>query len=383
MTKTRLLLAVALAGAGCSKGPAPSEDLAEVVLSLVQAPTDVSCIAITLTSTQPQKQMFNVTPGGATSFSISRLPVGPVVISVDAFPTACSAVTGSTPPTWTGGPVSVVLKGGANLITIQMKRVGQVTVSVDFDPAPVPMCAANSAACVANADCCSNRCVIASGDTIGQCQAAMPPPPPAGPSVQLNLVGGKNYLLYAIAGGPGCSTANTKSIIVPEFEGACVPPDVGDVIPVTVAGISVCQAGGGCQPCNNGDNCNLPSCFQQIESVPADPGVGPCGVTLPNVMSTIQYLLFRKIDVHNPPARPEGLPRLIHSTTTGTVTITPAAAHQTFVVAELGPPLFSADNGGDTCGGLGLCGIIPYSAVGGFGDWSFFTGLSLYSSPLF
>jgi hypothetical protein len=380
MKKTRFGWAViGLAGAvvGCSKSPEAPEDLAEVVLSLIQAPSDVSCVAITLTSAQPQKYSFNVTPGGPSSFSISRLPVGPVVVSVDAFPVGCAAVTGATPPTWTGGPVSVVLKAGANLITIQMKRVGQVTVSVDFDPTPAPTCAAVNGACVADGDCCSNRCVVASAGAIGQCQAAMPPPPPpppAGPSVQLAVVGGKNYLLYPIAGGTGCPESNTRSIVVPEFEGACVSPDLGQVFAISVKQISVCEAGGTCTPCDN-DNCKLSSCFAE-----AALGAGSCSVMLPVLDEAVQYVLLRKIDVSNPPARPEGLPRLLHSPTTGTVTVTPPSSQQFFVVADLGPVL--SDPGGDMCGGLGLCGIVPYQA-GGFDGWSFFTGLTLFSSPLY
>jgi hypothetical protein len=376
-------------------GRAPLEDpgsdpgLAQVVLALDAAPADVSCVVITASTDHADRRTYPVTPGATTTFTLPRLPVGLVVFAVDGLAAACAALDATSVATWQGGPVSAVLHAGANEpIAIVMRRNGVVKVSLDFPGGPAPVCAAEGAACVNNGDCCMNRCVVdVAGGGIGLCQAASAPPPPPGPSVDLAFAGDKSYLFYPVDGAPNCGSDTTLSVQVSEEQqSVCVSPSVGDVIPVLVEQVSLCAAGGTCDACGD-DSCRPASCFPPA---PLAPAPGPCAHTLVAVPGQLvtRYLLLRRIDVHNPPARPDGLPRLFAASGTGaTVTITPPESQPDFAVARLGRPLVSPGNtGGEMCGGLSLCGIVPFQGFGGslFGSW-FFTalGTNLFSSPLF
>lgn len=378
----------------CSRPPLDDADgagLAQVVLALDAAPADVSCVVITASTDHADRRAFSVTPGAATTFSLPRLPVGLVVFSVDAFAGACAGLGSASVATWLGGPVSAVLHAGANgPIAIAMHRNGEVKVSVDFGGGgAAPTCAAEGAACVGNADCCTNRCVVdpAQASGVGVCQAAAaPPPPPPGPSFNFTFEGSKNYLFFPVDGAAGCGSDETLWVTVGQ-EPTCISPTVGDVIPVPVGEMSVCSTATGCEPCDS-DACHPKSCFAPAPIAP--PG-GACAFTLKAAAGegATTYLLLRRIDVHNPPARPDGFPRVIGvSGLTRAVTITPPD-DQPIAVSLLGTPLGAGPEtpGGEMCGGLSLCGIIPYQIFGGslFGSWFFNTGGggNLFSSPLF
>jgi hypothetical protein len=388
------LMAVA-AGAtnsACSRSPLDGSEgepgLAQVVLALDAAPADVSCVVITAATDHADRRAFSVTPGAATTFSLPRLPVGLVVFSIDAFAGACAGLGSASVATWLGGPISAVLHAGANdPIAILMRRNSEVKVSVDFGTGAAPICAAAGAACVANADCCTNRCVVdpAQASGVGVCQAAaMPPPPPPGPSFNLAFRGDKSYLFFPADGGLGCGTDSTLSVEV-IGDPFCVSPSVGDVIPVPVDDMKVCNSISGCQPCQS-DGCRPASCFAPA---PPAPSGSPCAHVLnplPGQDST-HYLLLRRIDVKAPPARPDGLPRFIAVNGMNVnVTITPPDT-QDIAVAQMGQPTIDIPaTGGEMCGGFSLCGIVPFQAFGGslFGNWFFNTGgSSLFSSPLF
>jgi hypothetical protein len=385
---------IAMASAACGRPPlddAAGAGLAQVVLALDAAPADVSCVVITASTDHADRRAFSVTPGAATTFSLPRLPVGLVVFSVDAFAGACAGIGSASVATWLGGPISAVLHAGANgPIAIAMHRNGEVKVSVDFgDGGAGPVCAAEAAACVSDADCCMHRCAVdpAQASGVGICHAAVsPPPPPTGPSVDVEFVTGKSYLFYAIDGGPGCGagSSSTYAVSVSGNSGpVCVSASAGDVVPVLVEQSSMCTPGQGCEPCND-DSCQPVSCFPPPPLAAAGE---PCALTLkfpPGRDGKADYLLLRRIDVKHPPARPDGLPRLIASQAdTRTVTITPPD-DQPFAVTRLGVPVVDDMMSGDMCGGLGLCGIVPYQLFGGslFGSW-FFSGGNLFSSPLF
>jgi hypothetical protein len=377
--------------AACSRPPLEDADgagLAQVVLALDTAPADVSCVVITASTDHPDRRAFSVTPGAATTFSLPRLPVGVVVFSVDAFAEACAGIGSASVATWLGGPVSALLHAGANSpVAIAMHRNGDVKVSVDFGAGgAAPICAADGAACVANADCCTNRCVVdpAQASGVGKC-TTVSSPTPTGPSFAFTFEASKNYLFFPVDGVPGCGTDGTVTLTV-DANGACVSPTVGDVIPVPVEETRVCNTTNGCAPCTD-DFCHPRSCFAPAPIAPAG---GTCAFTLkarPGEDQTT-YLLLKRIDVHNPPARPDGFPRLIGlNTENAVVTITPPD-DQYMAISRLGPPLGDAPQtpGGEMCGGFSLCGIIPYQAFGGslFGSWFFNTGGgNLFSSPLF
>jgi hypothetical protein len=390
-----MALVAGATNSACSRSPLEGgegeSDLAQVVLALDAAPADVGCVVITANTDHADRRAFSVTPGAATTFSLPRLPVGLVVFSVDAFAGACAGVGSTSVATWLGGPVSAVLHAGANApIAIAMRRNGEVKVSVDFGAGgAAPVCAAEGAACVANADCCTNRCVVdpAQASGVGVCQMAAPPPPPPGPSFTFAFEAAKNYLFFPVDGAPGCGNDATLSVTVSGTEEICIPASLGDVIPVPVGPVSVCSTATGCEPCTS-DSCRPQSCFAAAPTAPAG---GVCAFKLkvgPGEEFTT-YLLLRRIDVANPPPRPEGFPRVVGlSSHNADVTITPPD-DQPIAVARLGTPLAkgSENPGGEMCGGFSLCGIVPYQAFGGslFGNWFFNAGPngSLFSSPLF
>jgi hypothetical protein len=386
---TRLASAIALLASalavGCGGSPPsgdPPGEVAEVSLSLLQAPSDVRCLVVTAALDPPVVRRFDASPGQPTVFVLPRLPVGRAVVSLDAFPVPCAMVTATSVPTWVGGPVTVVLVPGANPpIVIPMRRNAQASVSVDFPTTPAPVCAALNASCIADADCCSQRCVVPAGSLtgIGQCQA---PTMPTGPSVQIAVMGGKSYVMYSLGpNGGGCDpTGGTTWVAtVDEGDSACLGPGVGDVTPIPVLSVRSCNPTTGCQPCTD-TNCLLASCFR-----PAPLLIGAtCATPLEGVAGRdqTQYLLLRKIDTRMPPARPDGLPRVINASVNGTITIFPPATQQAFAVANLGTPLEPPATPGDMCGGSDLCGIVPFQGSSGLPSWSF-SGLTLSWSPLF
>jgi hypothetical protein len=370
-----------LAASGCRGGTdtLPDDDVAEVVLALLQAPADVRCIVVSIATSDVKTRPFEVTPGAATRFELTRLPVGRAVFTVNAFAESCAGLTASSAPTWSGGPLSVVLQAGGNApIVVEMKRVGQVRVSVDFDPNGAPVCAPINAACLSGGDCCSGTCAIdATPGAVGHCQA----PLPTTPSVSVTLTGGKSYLLYSFGEGPGCDPSGGSTYFrrVPSNTEVCISPSVGEVHAVALDRIEVCTAGGGCETCND-PSCLPASCFRQAPLATAG---SPCAVPLRKLDTDVYWVLLRHIDVKNPPARPDGLPRFVYTTNTETIRIAPPASEAAFVMAGVANLPNNTSTDGDACGGLGLCGIVPLQAFTPIEGWGFsFTG-SFYSSPLF
>lgn len=378
---------------GCDRRPlggAPAEgELAEVTLALGETPASVRCVVVTVLTDKPDPRRF--TPGGSQLFVLKRLPTGVVVFNVEAFAEPCSA-TAMAVPSWVADPVSVVLQPGANeAIAIKMRPNGQVSVSVDFSADGGPPRAPAGGACVADADCatglrCAKDPAVPTG--AGVCEAIpMATPVPVGPRVAMEFQGGKSYLLYADGGGEGCDTAGAGTSWVELVPGqtACLS-GAGDVIPIEIESIDLCSAddtGGSCATCED-DSCLPVSCFPRVQLPEVD---ASCTRALPVPTARVRYLLFPHVDTRNPPARTAGLPALFTTSTRRQVTITPPANHLSFVRATMGAarPTPEQITHGDMCGGLNLCGIIPFRefAVSPFASWYFQSDNRLYSSPLY
>jgi hypothetical protein len=176
------LLAIILVPMACKKHPPDGPDgLAQVILSVTQAPANIGCLAFTIASDHADRQSFELAPGKSTSFTLNKLPVGVVVFSVDAFAASCGAVVPTSVALLTGGPISVALKAGDNgTIVILLEPSSQATLNVGFDPNAPPTCAAGGSACTQDSDCCSQRCTPAPTPGAARlCRADEPPAPSA------------------------------------------------------------------------------------------------------------------------------------------------------------------------------------------------------------
>jgi hypothetical protein len=181
--RTVALFSLGLLAAACTKTTAPEpapENGAQLELAISQAPPAVACVTITIASDHTDRRSFDVPALQPTTFSLSQVAVGTVVISVDAFAVACAAVTPGTASILTGGPVSVTLKPGRNgTVVIVPTPASQATLAIGFDPNAPPTCAPGGSACTQNADCCSQRCTSDAPGAQGAslCRADEPPAP--------------------------------------------------------------------------------------------------------------------------------------------------------------------------------------------------------------
>jgi hypothetical protein len=371
-------------------------------------PADVGCIALTLAHQDvTQVRRLDVTPGAGTQFPLPRLPVGLVVFSVEAFPGPCAAISASAAPTWFGGPVSATLTPGRNgFITIAMRPSAQGGVTVDFDGGvPAPACAPVASICAKDSDCCSQRCQLdpLAPSGAGKCVAAETPPDaapevtpglpepaaevPAKPSTQVTLTGGKGHLFYSIDGGPGCGAGSPSTYVVElsplTLASACLAPALGEVFPVFVEDVQTCSVGKACEPCTTA-KCRPASCFKAAPTVP----VANCPAerllkALPDPKFITRYIVLPKVDTNNPPARPDGLPQVISTPSTKTLSVAPPPEHGTFAVLRFGPAVVPPGWNQDMCDAFNLCGIVPYKLFNDslFGSWSF--GSLFYAAPVF
>ena len=105
------------------------------MIAVETVPSDVSCLAVTVTATATTTQSFNVTPNQPATVTVQGLPAGPASISEEAFGVPCSQVTAMTTPTWVStAPAMVTLvAGGVVDVAIVLRRPAQVQISTGFD----------------------------------------------------------------------------------------------------------------------------------------------------------------------------------------------------------------------------------------------------------
>jgi hypothetical protein len=376
--------------AACSRGPLDAEgegeEAAEIVLAL-QAPSDIRCVAVSVETDRKVVRSFDLSGGTPTTLLLPRLSVGVAVLSVEAFTATCAAAPGTVAP-WFGGPLSVLLKPGANgPYVIVLHRQSQATVSVDFADAGAPTCAPVKSACLTDADCCSKSCKLdpSNATLVGVCAEA---PASAHPSVKMDFKGEKSYLFYPLDGGPGCgaSSPETFAVNVSKLQGSvCIPASVGDVIPILIETMQTCSTETGtCSACED-ESCLLSTCFGEAPTVStASPS---CKYKLSYVDGSdlyTRYVLVKKIDPRMAYMRPEGLPRFISSPSNRSIEIAPAAGVSAFGVARVGTALLPADFHPDSCGGLSLCGIVPYQGYNSvFLNGWFWSSTNILMAPLF
>jgi hypothetical protein len=131
----------ALAGlAGCSDGGDPANE-GTVELSITNAPSDVSCLRVTIDGTRSLTKLYELTPGAPTTYRITRLPVGRATFDAQAYATACARLP--TPPGdplfVAEAPVSVRIDPvDVAHVVLKLIRNGQADVGIDFETGNSP-----------------------------------------------------------------------------------------------------------------------------------------------------------------------------------------------------------------------------------------------------
>jgi hypothetical protein len=93
-----------------SETPLQNEEAGEAEVSLTNAPTDVSCLRLTVAGPmRTEVRKFPLNSGQRTLFRLNGLPVGNVSFVADAFPMNCNQSLSGVSPTWFSEPVAVRL----------------------------------------------------------------------------------------------------------------------------------------------------------------------------------------------------------------------------------------------------------------------------------
>ena len=127
---------LALVLAACSSQPdhgTSSLDDASARLAITQAPSDVSCLRITVSGAKILSRLFDVKAGQSTVFVLSQLPDGKQTFSAEAFSQSCGFVGASSSAGWVSDPVDAVLTRGRTAdVRLVMHANSGANVSVDF-----------------------------------------------------------------------------------------------------------------------------------------------------------------------------------------------------------------------------------------------------------
>lgn len=129
------LIGVSACGTDSITMPSQSdESVGEIEVALTNAPSDVSCVRVSVVGSRTDVRKFDLTPGKKASFSLTGLPVGLVSVSADAFSVACSKVATGTDATWYSEAVGAKLKAGVvEHVALAMIHNGKASVGVDFN----------------------------------------------------------------------------------------------------------------------------------------------------------------------------------------------------------------------------------------------------------
>jgi hypothetical protein len=112
-----------------------TQGTAVLAIAVATVPSDVSCLAVTVTGTATTTQSFDVSPDQSATVTVQGLPGGPASITEEAFAVPCAQVTPTTKPTWVStAPAMVTLvAGGVVDVTIVLRRAAQVQITTGFD----------------------------------------------------------------------------------------------------------------------------------------------------------------------------------------------------------------------------------------------------------
>jgi hypothetical protein len=125
-------------GAGDDVGGNSSagNSLGAIQIAVVSAPSNLSCLRVTITGNVTSVQFLSVTPGSTTQFSLMGLPTGAVTVHAEGFNSACTAVTMTSIASWISNTVSATLVAGVpSTVALTMTPNGTATVQINF-PTP-------------------------------------------------------------------------------------------------------------------------------------------------------------------------------------------------------------------------------------------------------
>lgn len=126
----RILFCCAFAVVACGGPGGRGPELGALSVDITQAPSDASCISLTVSGGNRQATRLEqaLAPGVSTVFTLNGLPTGAVLVTAFAAPGNCQAA-----PTWLADPVSTTIPaGGVASLTLVLHRNGQAAVVVDF-----------------------------------------------------------------------------------------------------------------------------------------------------------------------------------------------------------------------------------------------------------
>ena len=136
MTRTaRRVVPLALALFACSNGSQDGGGLDDATarLAITQAPSDVSCLRLSVTGTRAIARLFDLKPQQSTVFVLSGLPDGKQTFLAEAFAQSCAFVGASSSAGWISDPVDAVLRRGKSVdVHLVMHANAGANVSVDF-----------------------------------------------------------------------------------------------------------------------------------------------------------------------------------------------------------------------------------------------------------
>jgi hypothetical protein len=136
LTSIVLFVVPALAATAACSAPAGSstdgESTGTVSVAITQVPANVGCIEVDVNGLNPVHQRFPVTSGGATTFTLTGVPVGAVDVSGLAWNASCTNVGANA--TWASAsvPATIPQTGSAN-VSLTFFASSTATVGIDFE----------------------------------------------------------------------------------------------------------------------------------------------------------------------------------------------------------------------------------------------------------
>ena len=125
-------LAACTAGSNDAGDGRPLDD-ATARIAITQAPSDVSCLRVSVAGARSVSRSFDVKQGQSTVFVLSGLPDGAATFLAEAFPQSCVYVGASSTADWVSDAVAVTLVRGRTVdVKLLMHGNAGAAVSIDF-----------------------------------------------------------------------------------------------------------------------------------------------------------------------------------------------------------------------------------------------------------
>lgn len=137
LIRNRFALVTALGVLGlCACGVTPTsqtrEGTSELEIHFTSAPSEGSCLRITIDGPNRDVRSFDVTAGRGSAFSLGNVPTSKLRLWADAYPGACQHVASGAPASWFSESISVTVEPGAvTHVPLTMQHNDQPRVDVD------------------------------------------------------------------------------------------------------------------------------------------------------------------------------------------------------------------------------------------------------------